>query len=129
MSGPGRTGSSGGLALLLRVGVWGSTVVVLSGMALCFLHHPSYIFSHEALAKLTTPGLAAPESVAQVFADAFRLRGQGMVLAGLIWLMATPVVGVVATLVRFVRGRDRVFTALALVVLSMLLLSLVLGKA
>ncbi len=129
MSGPPRRESTAALRLLLHAGVWGSTLVVLSGMTLCFVHHPTYIFSHEALAKLTTPGLAAPESVAQVFADAFRLRGQGMVLAGLIWLMATPVAGVVATLAMFIRRRDRVFIVLALVVLTMLVLSLALGKA
>jgi len=57
------------------------------------------------------------------------LRGQALVMLGLLVLMATPVLRVAVSLVSFLRSRDRAFTLLTSAVLVLLLLSLFLGKA
>ena len=113
---------------MLAVGVYGSFALISLGVLLCFFHHPGYLFSTRDLDILTSPG-AAKVDVAAVFREASHLRGQGMVLVGLILLMATPFLGVTLSLGYFLRERQRAFVVVTATVLALLLLSLVLGKA
>ena len=127
-----RRESTSELARLLRpmliVGVYGSFALIMAGVLLCFFHHPGYLFSTSDLDILTAPG-AAKVNVADVFREASHLRGQGMVLVGLILLMATPFLGVTLSLGYFLRARQRSFVVVTATVLTLLLLSLVLGRA
>jgi uncharacterized membrane protein len=52
------------------------------------------------------------------------LRPIGFAQAGLLVLIATPVVGVMASVVAFVLERDRLYAAITIVVLAILLVSL-----
>jgi uncharacterized membrane protein len=117
------------ISTLLRIGVVGSLAVVLLGTVISFVHHPDYFTSHKALAKLTRPGAAFPRSVADVAAEVRQFHGQAIVVVGLILLIATPVVRVAVSVLAFVYQRDRAFVAITAVVLGLLLLSFVLGKA
>ena len=52
-----------------------------------------------------------------------------MIVLGLVLLIATPVVRVIVSTVAFYRERDRVYVAITLLVLALLLVSFVLGRS
>ncbi len=112
---------------LLRAGVGVSLALVTFGMSLTFFHHRDYFFSGQALQRLTAPE-RGPHALADVLADAMNARGQAFVMVGLLVLMATPVLRVALSLLVFGRQRDRAFVTVTSVVLSLLLLSFLLGR-
>ncbi len=114
---------------LLRFGVILSLAVVICGTVVSFIHHPEYLWSSPALQRLTTPGAVFPQTVSGVWHGVGKFEGQSIVLAGLLLLVATPVVRVAVSVLAFVYQKDRIFTLITLVVLGLLLLSFVLGKA
>jgi uncharacterized membrane protein len=116
------------ISALLRAGISVSLALIVAGTVVSFVHHPDYVRSAEALARLTRPGMA-PRDLHDVGAGLAGLRGQALVMLGLLVLMATPVLRVAVSLVSFLRSRDRAFTLLTSAVLVLLLLSLFLGKA
>jgi uncharacterized membrane protein len=114
---------------LLRVGVVTSLAVVILGTVLSFVHHPEYLSSKTELARLTRPGAAFPHSLANVWDGVRHAQGQAVVVAGLLLLIATPVMRVAVSVLAFVYEKDRVFVVITTIVLAFLLLSFVLGKA
>ena len=131
--GNGRAEGAAGMDLLisrlLRSGVLTSLALVLSGLALMFVHHPSYLRSAEALRRLTTPGAAFPTSLGDVAAGFRDARGQAVVAAGLLVLVLTPILRVALSILLFARRGDRAFVAITTTVLAILLASFLLGKA
>ena len=108
------------IGTLLRVGVALAAAIVALGAAVYLAHHgaelPEYhVFRGEP---------AALRSVGGIFARAFDLRGTGLIQLGLLVLMATPVARVVLALFAFARQRDRLYVAVALFVLAVLLYSI-----
>ncbi|MGD9636745.1 MAG: DUF1634 domain-containing protein, partial [Pirellulales bacterium] len=82
------------IATTLRAGVLISLALVVMGTLVTFSHHPQYIASRRDLARLTTPGAAFPRTLSEVAAGAAAFRGQAIIVAGLLILIATPVVRV-----------------------------------
>lgn len=108
---------------VLRAGVVVAAVVVLAGIGLMLLR-----------------GVAAPTTFTTFRPDASSLRSLGgirhgvraldggaVVQLGLVLLIATPVARVALTLVAFLRGGDRLYVALTMVVLVLLLYGLLHG--
>ncbi|MBI5547093.1 MAG: DUF1634 domain-containing protein [Deltaproteobacteria bacterium] len=83
------------MALVLRTGVAASSTLILIGLAITFLRHPEYRTSTDALAALLAPG--ASRAPFALLGGLSSLRGQGFVLAGIILLVATPIVRVATT--------------------------------
>jgi uncharacterized membrane protein len=108
---------------LLRVGVTLAAAVVLFGGSIYLARH----------------GLAAPHyhifvgepadlrSVSGIVRDALALRGRGLIQLGLLLLIATPVARVAFSVVAFAMQRDRLYVAVALIVLAVLMYSLMGG--
>lgn len=113
---------------VLRLGVVLSLSLVSAGMLLTFFHHPDYFSSSQALQRLRAPE-HAPHSLSEVLAGVVAVRGQAVVMVGLMVLMATPVLRVALSLLIFGRQRDRVFVGVTSGVLCLLLLSFLLGKS
>ena len=111
---------------LLRSGVVLSLTLVTFGMSLTFFHHPDYFSSAQALQRLTSPE-RGPHGLRDVLAGVGEARGQAFVMAGLLVLMATPVLRVALSLLVFSRQRDRAFVAVTSTVLCLLLLSFLAG--
>jgi uncharacterized membrane protein len=111
---------------LLRLGVLLSLSLVTAGILLTFFHHPDYFSSAQSLERLTSPE-RGPHALSDVLGDVLSARGQALVMAGLLVLMATPVMRVALSLLVFGRQRDRAFVTVTSVVLALLLLSFVLG--
>jgi uncharacterized membrane protein len=117
------------ISYLLRTGVVTSLTVVVAGVLLSFLHHADYVSSHAELERLTRPGAAFPHTLRDVARGLRDLRGQAVVMLGLLLLIATPVLRVAVSIFTFVYERDWTFVAITSTVLLLLLTSFLLGKA
>jgi uncharacterized membrane protein len=115
------------IALLLRVGVIVSMTVILSGLVLSFIHHPQYVRSRTALGTLTDARVEYPHRLRDVVGQVREGRGQAIVMLGLLLLIATPVSRVAFAVVAFAIERDRLYVAIAAMVLLLLLLSFLAG--
>ena len=114
---------------LLRVGVGLSLLIVAVGTVISFVHHPDYLTQPPALQRLTTPGAAFPHTLHDVLIGVRDFRGQAIVMVGLMLLIATPVARVAVSILGFLYEHDRRYVIITAVVLALLLLSFVLGKA
>lgn len=113
---------------LLRYGVLASLMLVVCGMALSFFHHPDYFSSVESLQRLTSEG-QRPHQLSEVMAGVLATRGQAIAMVGLLVMMAIPVARVALSLLIFRQQRDRAFVWVTTVVLTLLALSFLLGRA
>ncbi len=111
---------------LLRSGVVVSISLVTLGSLLTFFNHPDYFVSLEQLQRLTAPH-DAPHSLADVLQGVLALRGQSIVMSGLLITMATPVLRVALSLELFRQQRDWTYVAITGAVLLLLLASVVVG--
>ena len=102
---------------VLQVGVIISSVIIVLGMGLYFLH--------PAGRQQTT---LMPHTLAQVFQGVLLLQPAAIIALGLIILIATPVVRVAISILAFAFEHDRKFTVISTIVLLILLLSFLLGK-
>jgi uncharacterized membrane protein len=114
---------------LLRGGVLLSIGVVILGLTFTFVHHPEYISSKTDLGQLTSPTGVYPHTIRDVAAQTAAQHGQAIVMLGLLLLIATPIARVAFSIVAFIVERDRVYVAITMVVLALLILSLVFGAA
>ncbi|QSQ14600.1 DUF1634 domain-containing protein [Myxococcus landrumensis] len=113
---------------LLRHGVVASLSLVTLGTVVTFFRHPDYLVSSEALERLTAPH-PVPHGLAEVVAGALAARGQSFVMAGLLVMMAVPVMRVALSLLIFRQQKDKVFVAITTAVLVLLLVSFLVGAA
>src|ERR1035437_8524317 len=108
------------LGNLLRAGVLLSAAVVLSGACVYLSRHghepADYrMFHGEPSEFRTIPG---------VIHSVMNGRGRGLIQLGLLLLIATPIARVAFSVVRFAMERDRMYVAVTLIVLAILLYSL-----
>ncbi|HZI15018.1 MAG TPA: DUF1634 domain-containing protein [Myxococcus sp.] len=113
---------------LLRYGVLASMALVTLGTVITFLRHPDYLVSTEALERLTAPH-PVPHGLRDVVAGALAARGPSFVMAGLLVMMAVPVMRVALSLLIFRQQKDRLYVAITTTVLGLLVLSFLLGAA
>ena len=116
------------ISWLLRVGVVTSLSFVLIGLLLMFIHHPSYLVSVMDLQRLTSPGAAFPHTLRDVVNGLLAGRGQAVVAVGLLMLIVTPIMRVAVSIFAFALRRDRAFVLITSGVLTILIISFVLGK-
>lgn len=114
---------------LLRLGVASSLALVIAGTVLVFIHHPGYFSSPDDLQRLTQPGAAFPHTWSGVMTGIAELRGQAVIMAGLLVLIATPILRVAVSILAFIHQKDRTFAFITLAVLCLLVLSFLLGKS
>lgn len=115
------------ISITLRTGVLLSIAVILTGLIFTFAHHPDYFRSRPALGKLTNAEATFPHSIAEVLHGVAQGRGQAIVLAGILLLIATPIARVAISVALFASQRDRLYVAITLTVLILLIVSFSLG--
>ncbi len=108
---------------LLQAGVSLAALVVFVGAILFLIRHglvPAdyHTFRGEPADLRTLWGITS---------DALDFRSRGLIQAGLVLLIATPVARVVVTFFAFLRQRDMIYVVITLVVLGILLFSLFSG--
>jgi uncharacterized membrane protein len=113
---------------LLRGGVLVSLAFVVVGTIVTFVNHPEYARSSEELQRLTQPGAAVYTSIGQTASGMLAVHGQAIVAAGLLILIATPVIRVGVSAVAFLWEGDKTYAAICFVVLFLLLVSFFLGR-
>lgn len=117
------------ISRLLRGGVTISIAIVLCGVLLTFLHHPTYLSSRPALGQLTGPRAVFPHTISAVLHGAALRQGQAIVMIGLLFLIATPVARVAFSIVVFALQGDRLYVAITTTVLVLLVISFMAGAA
>lgn len=105
---------------LLRTGVALSAAVIFVGGVIYLIRHgaetPNYhIFRGEPVDLRTLSG---------IFHEALALRGRGIIQLGLVLLIATPVARVAFLIYAFVCQGDRLYAAIASIVLALLVYGL-----
>lgn len=116
------------ISTLLRGGVVSSLTVIVLGTLISFIHHPDYLCSAPALQRLIDPAASFPHTLGAVLRGALAGRGESIVLIGLLLLILTPILRVALSALIFLHAGDRKFTAITLVVLTLLITSFLLGK-
>ncbi|HEX7078089.1 MAG TPA: DUF1634 domain-containing protein [Candidatus Eisenbacteria bacterium] len=114
--------------VVLRAGVLGSLALVVIGMAVSLFHHPDYWGDATALPRLLRPSDGA-HTLRDVGTRVLAFKGQAIAMLGLLVLIATPVLRVAVSVRHFARVRDRAYTWLTAIVLGLLLLSFLIGRA
>jgi uncharacterized membrane protein len=126
------------ISLTLQIGVIASVVLVLAGTILTFAHHPEYVHDPATLDRLTgqpQKGQAAridpefPATAEEMWKGLLALKGQAVIVLGLMVLVATPVLRVAISVFIFMVEKDWTFVVITLIVLALLLSSSLLGKA
>ena len=116
------------ISSLLRIGVLTSLLVVLAGTVVTFVHHPHYLNNRRDLGPLTKPGAEFPHTLGSLVQGLQHGQGRAIVMAGLLLLIATPVMRVAFSVLAFVYQHDPVFVVITSIVLTLLLVSFVLGR-
>lgn len=114
---------------LLRAGVLLSIALVLTGVGVMFAHNPAYFTSSSEMATIKSSSFSFPTSLPAVVRGIGHFEGRALVMAGLLVLIATPVMRVAVSILAFIHLRDRTFVVITSTVLTLLLVSLFLGKA
>lgn len=115
------------ISIVLRTGVLLSIGVILIGVVFTFAHHPDYFRSRPALGELTDASQTYPHTIRDVARGVAASRGQAIVMAGMLLLIATPIVRVAMSTALFVAERDRLYASITFAVLVLLLVSFASG--
>ena len=115
----------GAISAGLRIGVLLSVAILLVGLVVTFLHHPDYrhITGGISYHELTSKSTRFPHTVSQMGSALSRGDGEGIIVLGLIVLVATPVFRVAIGVLSFIYEKDPPMTFVTLFVLAVLLLS------
>jgi uncharacterized membrane protein len=106
-------------------GATASFLLVASGMILSFFQDGGY--RSAGAAALAGPQGSYPRTASWFLAGIAHLRGEAVVVAGLVLLIATPFMAVALSMIAFFRQRDLTYAAISAVVLVLLILSFALG--
>ena len=117
------------ISRILRAGVNASLLLVAAGSALSFAQAGGYGPLPADVARLAGPAGSFPRTAAWLASGVLHLRGQAVIVAGLLLLIATPVIRVAASIAAFALERDRAFVAITAAVLLLLLASFALGAS
>jgi uncharacterized membrane protein len=117
------------ISVILRAGVVLAVAVILLGVAVAFAHHHDYLTSADALRHLKAGNASFPRTPAAIVRGIAAFRGEAIIAAGLVILLATPILRVAVSIVAFVEEGDRGYVLITSTVLALLIASLVLGRA
>jgi uncharacterized membrane protein len=110
---------------VLRIGVITSMLVVLAGSAF-------YLYRHGADTPSYSKFVGVPEFIhtpAGIWHGILTLRGRAIIQAGIVLLIATPIVRVLFSGLGFVLEKDWLYTGISLLVLGIIVFSAVSGHA
>lgn len=110
----------GTMGLLLRTGVFVAAAFVLVG-GIIYLFQFGGARPHYQDFRGTPNDFRTVAGIARLLLS---FRGEGIILAGVIILIATPVFRVIYALIGFLKLRDRLYVLVSLIVLAVLLFSI-----
>ncbi|MFD1258156.1 DUF1634 domain-containing protein [Mucilaginibacter terrae] len=110
---------------ILRLGVIISMLVVLIGGCL-------YIYRHSTETVHYSRFVGVPEFVhtpGGIWHGILTFRGRAIIQAGIILLIATPIVRIMFSAIGFVLEKDWLYTGISLLVLAIIIISAITGNA
>jgi len=114
---------------ILRIGVLTSTAIIAFGLFLLFLHDGLAV-AHVSQILHSPPSTPTyPATLGELLRESARGNPAAIIAFGLVLLIATPALRVAATVFLFLREGDRLYAAITLIVLVVLMLSFFLGEA
>ena len=116
------------ISAVLRIGVLSSLAVVVTGIAITFARNRADFSSSSTLSTVTDTNATFPHTLGTVVHGVGQLDGPALVVAGLLLLIATPVMRVAISIAAFVYQSDRTFVVITSVVLTLLLIAFALGR-
>jgi len=117
------------ISTLLRIGVTLSLSVVILGTIMTFSRHPELRRDPQTLSQITSSNASFPHSLSDMFTGLANFRGQSIVILGLVLLIATPILRVAISIFIFLHDHDKPFVYITSLVLLLLLISFLVGKA
>lgn len=118
------------ISRVLRWGVGASLLLVFVGTLICFFESNDYGSNGGSAADLHRL-IRADATLSFTFSSflhsLYHLEGQAIIVAGLLLLIATPIVRVAISVVAFVLEKDWTYVAITGTVLILLILSFVMG--
>lgn len=114
------------ISAILRLGMLTSVVLIVLGSVLCFIRDSRYE-SESGFVTLMQHG-AFPHTAMAVWTDAIQGGGMGLVMLGVLVMVATPILRVIVSIIAFALERDVIYTLLTAAVLGLLLIALIAGK-
>ena len=117
------------ISYVLRIGVVASVITVLIGMVMVFRQHPGYasITGKVSYHIVSGPSTRFPHTLGQLGTALSQGTGDGVIVLGLIILLATPVLRVAVGVLSFIYEKDPPMTIVTLLVLAVLIASFFLG--
>lgn len=107
------------ISRILQIGVLCSSIMIVAGLLLLAM---------QAGGVIPPSPQAFPHTLGQVWNGLLQLQPQAVITAGLLVLIATPVLRVIASVIVFNKEQDRRYALIALILLAILLTSIMLGK-
>nr|WP_294941541.1 DUF1634 domain-containing protein [uncultured Mucilaginibacter sp.] len=110
---------------ILRAGVFISmTIVFLGGLLFIYRH------GHETADYHVFKGVPTfVHSASGIINGIFTLRGRAIIQAGIVLLIATPIIRVVFSAIGFVLEKDYLYVGITMIVLLIILISMLSGNA
>jgi uncharacterized membrane protein len=107
---------------VLRIGVYLSIAIVIFG-GFFYLYRHGHIIPDYSIFK-GVPDFVRPGNIIQ---GILTLRGRAIIQAGIILLIATPIIRVVFSAIGFILEKDYLYTAITLLVLLIIFMSMLGG--
>jgi uncharacterized membrane protein len=115
------------VSAVLQAGVIVSSVIILIGITLFFIHaHQAPALQH-SYRRYTAANYSFPHTLAALKNSAMTGQGVGLIELGVLLLILTPVLRVATSILLFRRQRDWPMTLVTLFVLVVLIGSFILG--
>lgn len=109
---------------VLRGGVFLSIGICLCGAAIYLLKH-----GHDTANYHNFTGIPASVQIGELIKSIATLRGRAIIQAGIILLIATPIMRVLFSAIGFIAEKDYLYTGITLLVLAIIFLSMLSGHA
>lgn len=115
------------IARLLRWGVLISLGLLIFGTLVSFIVSQRYGHTSDDLPRLIGKAGDFPHTLTWLREGLLALRGQALIVLGLLILIATPLLRVAVSIIAYAIERDVAFVLITSLVLALLVLSIVLG--
>lgn len=117
------------ISLILRWGVLLCAAVIFSGWLMSFAQGHGLDSIHSAMTGRELSDLSVPRSLSEFWQGVSGFDSQAYIALGLMLLILLPVTRVAASAVIFFHEKDYLFVAMSVFVFSVLVLSMVMGRA
>lgn len=117
------------VSLILQIGVLLSALIIILGIIVFFNQHGQYAYplSSPSYHLYSSSRFYYPHNFKDLYRSVANGRGTGIIVLGVLLLILTPIIRVAASVVLFLRSKDRPMALITFIVLTILGASFYLG--